>query len=344
MLRAIFRLLLIASVIAAVLYRPSSVSRPGASAADPAREDLSRVEYPSLAATPWKARFIRPQDTLESLFGSDWEAVARFNRIDRRHVYPGMTIKVPDSMEQARTYCPLPEEYEPAKRHPKYILVSLTEQWLGAYEFGKLKFSMPAATGMDGHNTPTGIFRVDARDKNHCSSLYKTEDQKEQYPMDNAIRFHVGPDNVSYWIHARDLPGKPASHGCIGVFDEAMQKRQYGIPTNPVLLDSEKLYDWAVGQCTPIVTASPEEENNPPVDSEMASPDNGAAGAADGPVALIDHSVPAADGAVGEQDAPVKEHAHHGGQELIAGGPVVEVVGENPKFKSPGLFSFMTGK
>jgi hypothetical protein len=142
----------------------------------------------------------------------------------------------------------LPVFYEPAKRHEKYILVDVTEQWLGAYEYGKLKFSMPAATGMDGHNTPTGLFQVDARDKNHTSSLYKTEDQEEQYPMDNAIRFHVGADNVSYWIHARDLPGRPVSHGCIGVFDEAMQNREYGIPEKPVLLDSAKLYNWAVGE------------------------------------------------------------------------------------------------
>jgi L,D-transpeptidase catalytic domain len=337
MLRTIFKVLLILSVAAAVLYKPSSVSGPGASAADPAREDLSRVEYPSLASVPWTARFIKPQDTLESLFGPDWVAVARFNRIDRRHVYPGMTIKVPDNMEQARYYTPMPLEYEPAKRHAKYILVSLTEQWLGAYEHGVLKFSMPAATGMDGHNTPTGVFRADARDKNHCSSLYKTEDQQQQYPMDNAIRFHVGPDNVSYWIHARDLPGKPASHGCIGVFDEAMQKRQYGIPQNPVLLDSERLYDWAVGDCAPVAAASPAEEDTPPIDSETVQSDVGALGDSDG-------SVVATDGAGEEQSTMVEEHAKHGGQELIGGGPVVEVVGENPKFKSPGLFSFMAGK
>ncbi len=229
-----------------VLYGPCAVSLPGASPDDPAKEDLSRIEYPSLAEIPWKPHFIRPNETLESLFGPDWPVVARFNRIDRRHVYPGMTIKVPDDMAAARAYCPLPQDYPPARRYGKYILVSLTEQWIGAYEHGHLKFSMPAATGADGHKTPVGLFRVDARDRNHTSSLYKTEDDTAQYPMDNAIRFHVGADNVSYWIHARDLPGKPASHGCVGVYDEAMQKRVYGIPATPVLNDSQRLYKWAV--------------------------------------------------------------------------------------------------
>ena len=66
--------------------------------------------------------------------------------------------------------------------------------------------------------------------------------------MDNAIRFHIDEKAVAYWIHARDLPGRPASHGCVGLFDEDMQKRVYGFPDNPVLLDSEKLFEWAVGE------------------------------------------------------------------------------------------------
>lgn len=248
MLRKILFTLMAILLVAIIIYKPCATSEPGPSPDDPAREDLSRVEYPSLAAIPWEPRFIRPQDNLEKMFGDDWVYVAYFNRIDRRHVYPGMTIKVPRNMAQIRGYTPLPSFYEPARRHEKYILIDQTEQWLGAYEYGRLKFSMPAATGMDGHNTPNGVFQIDARDKNHASSLYKTEDQQEQYPMDNAIRFHVGADNVSYWIHARDLPGRPASHGCVGVYDEAMQNREYGVPEKPVLLSSEKLYNWAVGE------------------------------------------------------------------------------------------------
>ena len=126
--------------------------------------------------------------------------------------------------------------------------MSLTEQWLGAYEFGKLKFSNPAATGRTGFETPTGVFRILARDKNHTSSLYKTENDEEQYPMDNAMQFYIAPDNVGYWLHARDLPGRPASHGCIGLFDEEMQNRMFDTPEKPVLNDSQKLYAWAVGE------------------------------------------------------------------------------------------------
>lgn len=204
--------------------------------------------YPSTERIPWRPHFYRPQDSIEALIGKDWPLVARFNRVDRRHIYPGMTIKIPITLEDVRNYSALPAFYEPAKRHDKYILISITEQWIGAYERGKLVFSMPAATGKKGTETPTGIFRIDARHRTHTSSLYQTDDMSAQYPMDNAMRFHIGKDNVSYWIHARDLPGRPASHGCIGLFDEAMQKRMYGIPEKPVLLDSQRMYEWAVGE------------------------------------------------------------------------------------------------
>lgn len=233
---------------AITLYKPAITAEPGANPLDPAKEDLTRVEYPSQKNMQWHGRFIRPHETLESIFGKDWQLIARFNRIDRRHVYPGMTIKVPDNIADLSDYSPLPRFYEPAKNHEKYIVVSLAEQWMGAYEFGKLKFSNPAATGRKGFETPTGVFRITARHKNHTSSLYRTDDDEAQYPMDNAMRFHVAADGVGYWIHARDLPGKPASHGCIGLFDEAMQNRMFDTPEKPVLMDSQKVYAWAVGE------------------------------------------------------------------------------------------------
>ena len=248
MARFIKYLLPLVLLTAIVVHDPLLTHLPAASPRDPAREDLSRVAYPSTEAIKWKPVFIRPQDTLESLFGDDWETVARFNRIDRRHVYPGMTIKVPEDLDMVRDYTPLPREYEPARNHDRYILIDMEEQWLGAYEYGKLKFSFPAATGKPGFETPIGLYRADARHRNHTSSLYKTEDESAQYPMDYAIRFHVGADNVAYWIHARDLPGRPASHGCVGVYDEAMQNRIFKFPEKPVLVDSKRLYDWAVGE------------------------------------------------------------------------------------------------
>lgn len=246
--RIICLILGVVIIFAAAVFAPRATSGPAASPEDRAREDLSRYEYPSMAGIPWKAHFVMPNESLERLFGKDWIAVARFNRIDRRHTYPGMTIKIPEKMEDIRNYTPLPSVYEPARRHAKYILLSSTEQWIGAYEYGRLVFSMPAATGKEGHLTPTGIFRAEAYHRKHTSSLYKTATGDAQYPMDYAIRFLIDKEQVSYWIHARDLPGRPVSHGCVGVFDEAMQHRVYGVPDKPVIEDARKLYAWTIGK------------------------------------------------------------------------------------------------
>lgn len=234
-------------IFAAAVFDPKSTSDPAASPEDRAKEDLSRYEYPSMEAIRWRSHFVRPQDSLERLFGPDWVAVARFNRIDRRHTYPGMTIKVPENIADIRDYTPMAATYEKARNHPRYILLDITEQWLGAYEFGRLAFSMPAATGIEGHLTPTGLFKAEAYHRKHTSSLYKTHKGDAQYPMDYAIRFLIDKEHVSYWFHARDLPGRPASHGCVGLFDEVMQKRVYRVPDRPVLEDAKKLYAWTIG-------------------------------------------------------------------------------------------------
>ncbi len=65
--------------------------------------------------------------------------------------------------------------------------------------------------------------------------------------MESALRFHVSAQGVAFWIHGRDVPGYPASHGCIGLYDEQMQKQYYGQPGDPVLDDARTLYEWVVG-------------------------------------------------------------------------------------------------
>lgn len=241
-------LLIVAIILAACVFNAKTTSDPAASPQDKANEDLSRYVYPSLEKIRWKAHFVRPQDSLERLFGRHWIAVARFNRIDRRHVYPGMTIKVPENMNDILKYTPMPPKYEKAKSRPKYILLNITEQWIGAYEYGQLVFSMPAAVGTKNHPTPTGMFKIDTYHRNHISSLYKTANGNRQYPMDYALLFYIDKEFAYYWIHSRDLPGRPVSHGCVGLFDEDMQRRTYGVPEKPVLNDAKILYAWTIGE------------------------------------------------------------------------------------------------
>ncbi len=205
-----------------------------------------RIYHPSDDRIESECRRMKKGETLESLFGGRWTDVARFNRIDRRHTYPGMPIKVPKNLDDIRDFTPMPREYDPARQEPKFILVDLSEQFLGAYEYGNLVFSAPVATGGKDNPTPAGKFRVTAIHSDHVSSLYYVEDTDKLYPMNYALRFFINRDGVAFWIHGRDIPGYPASHGCIGLYDEQMQKKYYHFPKKPVLEDAKKLFEWII--------------------------------------------------------------------------------------------------
>jgi hypothetical protein len=137
--------------------------------------------------------------------------------------------------------------YPVAEQEAQFILIDLSEQFLGAYEYGALRFALPIASGDGDDQTPTGMFRLTAARRAHQSSLYTIERTDRPYPMNHALRFHVNRAGVSYWIHGRDMPGYPASHGCIGLYDEPMQKEQYGIPKEPELNDAKRLFEWVLG-------------------------------------------------------------------------------------------------
>jgi hypothetical protein len=204
--------------------------------------------HPSDSTIEWDCVRLKKDDSLESLFKESWKDVARFNRIDRRHVRPFFTyIKVPRRIEDILDFSPMPPDYPDAEKLPKFILIDLSEQFLGAYEYGRLVFSAPVASGERGNETPKGEFRISAFSRNHRSSKYTIEKTDIPYPMNYALRFHINRDGVSYWIHGRDIPGRPASHGCIGLYDEEMQKMHYKYPGDPVLDDAKRLYEWAIG-------------------------------------------------------------------------------------------------
>lgn len=205
------------------------------------------ISYPSDAALEWDCRVLRSKESLERLFGEQWNDVARFNRIDRRHVHAGVSIKVPRRIEDLAEFQPLPSFYAPAESDEQFILVDLSEQFLGAYEYGGLRFALPLASGSGQDATPVGEFRVSAAHRHHRSSLFTIEGTDRPYPMNSALRFHIDREGVSYWIHGRDLPGYPASHGCIGLYDEPMQKEEYGIPKDPELNDAKRLFEWVLG-------------------------------------------------------------------------------------------------
>jgi hypothetical protein len=237
---AVARRVIAALFLVLSLLLPSSVRAAGA-------DTTCEVRYPSDARVSWSCHVLGRGETVEQLFGDRWADVLRFNRLDRLHAVRGVPLKVPRRLADARRFTPMPAVYPEAAGESKFVLVDLTEQFLGAYEFGRLAFSSPLSGGSKEHPTPAGDFRITAAHGAHWSSLYAFEGTDMPYPMTWALRFHIGRDGVSFWIHGRDVPGYPASHGCIGLYDESMQRYHYGVPVRPVLDDARRLYEWIVG-------------------------------------------------------------------------------------------------
>jgi len=211
---------------------------------------LCEIHYPSDYLYEWDCLKIKAKDTPYKIFGKFWRDGLRFNRLDRRHFLAGMSIKVPRRVEDIEGFNPMSPYYQEAENKPQFILVDQNEMFLGAYEFGNLVLSAPVAVGVEEHRLRNGTYRIDAVDPVHKSSLYPIRGTKQPYPMHYGLRFHVGKMGdgwTSYWIHGRDLPGYPASHGCIGLYDEEMQQRYYGDPSTPLLMDAKMLYQWVVG-------------------------------------------------------------------------------------------------
>lgn len=209
--------------------------------------NLCSVFHPGDALVPWDCRKIKKGETAETLFGDRWQDVLRFNRIDRRHLVAGVSIKVPRDLDDIEEYSPLPATYPKAAQEEKFILVDLYEQFLGAYEHGELTFSFPIASGNRINRTPTGDFRINAFSRRHKSSLYKIEKSETPYPMHYALRFFSNDKGVDFWLHGRDLPGFPASHGCVGLSDEEMQRKYYHFSQSLQLQEARSLYEWVIG-------------------------------------------------------------------------------------------------
>ncbi|MBB3228638.1 hypothetical protein FHW69_003280 [Luteibacter sp. Sphag1AF] len=88
---------------------------------------------------------------------------------------------------------------------PMAVIVSLTEQRAYAYQNGILVGVATVSTGREGYRTPTGVFTILQKDKDHRSNKYNNA------PMPYQQRLTW--DGVA--LHAGGVPGYPESHGCV---------------------------------------------------------------------------------------------------------------------------------
>jgi hypothetical protein len=94
---------------------------------------------------------------------------------------------------------------EVAPRGPVAVIVSLPEQRAHVYRNGVRIGTSTISSGKPGHATPPGIYTILQKRREHYSNLY------DDAPMPFMQRLTW--DGVA--LHAGNLPGYPASHGCV---------------------------------------------------------------------------------------------------------------------------------
>src|SRR3954452_18169418 len=102
-----------------------------------------------------------------------------------------------------------PGEYwwhpEISPQGPLVVLVSVPEQVMHVYRNGILIGRSSVSTGSKGHATPGGVFSILEKKQEHYSKKY------DNAPMPNMQRLTW----TGIAMHSGNLPGYPASHGCI---------------------------------------------------------------------------------------------------------------------------------
>ena len=98
----------------------------------------------------------------------------------------------------------------PPTTGPLLVAVSLAKQQLTLYDQGVAVATSPISTGTATHPTPTGVFSVIQKQWFHRSNLYSSA------PMPFMQRLTWS----GIALHAGELPGYPASHGCIRLPDD----------------------------------------------------------------------------------------------------------------------------
>jgi hypothetical protein len=88
---------------------------------------------------------------------------------------------------------------------PALVIVNLETQRLILFRNGVPVAASTVSSGTKGHETPTGVFNILQKRKEHYSSTYNNA------PMPNMQRLTTR----GIALHAGNLPGYPASHGCV---------------------------------------------------------------------------------------------------------------------------------
>ena len=177
--------------------------------------------------------------------GGQLALLEKINRVDRDHLADLQELVVPEPLTlDERAYVNLPPRHEPIERLPKLLLVHLPAQMFGAYELGVLVRWGPVSSGARASPTPSGLFHLNWRSLGHASSVNPAWFLRWYFNFGNR-------EGLAF--HQYDLPGGPASHGCVRMLERdarflfdwgdpwTLERNGNGIATTGTLV-------WIIGQ------------------------------------------------------------------------------------------------
>jgi lipoprotein-anchoring transpeptidase ErfK/SrfK len=231
--RALLRMILVAPLLASAIAsreRESSVTSRARALSSADSEDfthLPRTVFPlrnSPAPTAFEAFKVQSRESIaelrSQLGAKGFAEMLKINRKDSRHIHVGDLLVIPKASADIMSAAPFPIQLEVARTIPKLVLVSRRIQAFSAYESGRLVRWGPVSTGKKSTPTPAGLYHTNWKGRKIRSSVNASWILPWCFNLDNRA-------GISF--HQFDLPGYPASHGCVRLLEE----------------DAKWIYDWA---------------------------------------------------------------------------------------------------
>jgi hypothetical protein len=95
-----------------------------------------------------------------------------------------------------------------------HIMIAIKSQRVAVYSDGVLAAKSSVSTGVPEHPTPTGVFSIIQKNRHHRSNIYS----------DAPMPFMQRITWSGIALHQGNLPGRPASHGCIRLTQDFAQR------------------------------------------------------------------------------------------------------------------------
>ncbi len=143
---------------------------------------------------------------------SQLKIIAAINRIDVSRIKIGSKLIIPDTIyTDFFHYVPFPKHLPLPDSVPKFILVNQRIQLFAAYENGVLVRTGPVSTGRKAKPTPNKLYYTNYKAKLKISTV----DGSWKMPW----YFNIS-NSGGIGMHQYTLPGYPASHSCIRMYEE----------------------------------------------------------------------------------------------------------------------------